>query len=125
MNQDDDSRDSHCFASCPTSALSTKTYEADVRSKNLPDKIVSSVVFVPVLVLKQIDFVGERNKWIELAIGNIALHLSPLMHFLTARRVQKWPEISYKVLALLNQGVDEGVQNINHNRTRRGYKRPT
>ena len=35
MNQDDDSRDSHCFASCPTSALSTKTYEADVRSKEL------------------------------------------------------------------------------------------
>ena len=43
--------DSHCLTSCPTLALSTKTYEADVRSKNLPDEIVASVVFVRVLVL--------------------------------------------------------------------------
>ena len=43
--------DSHCFASCPTLALSTKTYEADVRSKNLPDEIVASVVFWSKLTL--------------------------------------------------------------------------
>ena len=55
--------DSHCFASCPTLALDTKTYEAEVRSKNLPDEIVASVVFVPVLVLKQVDFVGEVSGW--------------------------------------------------------------
>ena len=61
MNQDDDSRDSHCFASCPTSALSTKTYEADVRSKNLLDEIVASVVFVCVLVLKQVGFVVKAS----------------------------------------------------------------
>ena len=44
-------------------ALRTKTYEADVRSKNLPDEIVASVVFVRVLVLKQVDFVGEASGW--------------------------------------------------------------
>ena len=43
--------DSHCFASCPTLALDTKTYEADVRSKNLPHEIVASVVFWSKLTL--------------------------------------------------------------------------
>ena len=63
-------------------ALDTKTYEAEVRSKNLPDEIVARV-FVPVLVLKKVDFVGEQSKWMELGTGNIALHLSSLMHCLT------------------------------------------
>ena len=55
--------DSHCFASCPTLALSTKTYEAEVRSKNLPDEIVASVVFWSNLTLlaKQVDGVGDRK----------------------------------------------------------------
>ena len=66
-------------------ALSAKTYEADFRSKNLLDEIVASVVFVRVLVLKQVDFVGEQSKWMELGsgTGNRALHLSALMHCLT------------------------------------------
>ena len=55
--------DSHCLTSCSTLALSTKTYEADVRSKNLPEEIVASVVFVRALVLKQVDFVGKASGW--------------------------------------------------------------
>ena len=49
--------DSHCLTSCPTLALRTKTYEADVRLNNLPDEIV---VFVRVLVLKQVDFLAKQ-----------------------------------------------------------------
>ena len=62
--------DSHCFASCPTLALSTKTYR---------------VVFF--LTGPRLSFEATwlcwRSKWMELGTGNIALHLSSFMHCLT------------------------------------------